>query len=593
MRKIFLFFLPVLLTANLIYSQSEPIYSFEELMRISEENPQMIIEAREKTSMMQIPHSIYLPEGIFIEARAVQNEKVLFAVINNLLDIYKDAEVLTWQQIQNRFDLSSARLNYTKQPTKNPQLGYNISPRPEGTASSQYLLIPDWTADAVMLFDATTGDLLNQSFIVDPANLSSPKQARLAPQGFISVSDQVDDAVQSYDTLGTFLGLFAPAGGVNTSILDNIRGHNYRPNGNLVVTVGSSANQNSVAEFDQSGNYLGQFITTGSGGLNSPFDIVFRSNDVLVDGSSSNRVHRYDLNGNYLNDFVASGIAFPQQIHLEANGNVAVAGFSSPSALYVYDSLGTLLSSYNIVTGLRGGHKLPNGNYIVTNGSGVHEITTSNTLVRTIVAGVSAQYVDLVDFQNIIPVELTSFSAKVVNAVVELNWTTATELNNQGFEIFRSAQNDNNWQKIGFVPGFGTTTEPKNYSYFDQSVKSGTYYYRLKQIDFDGSFTYSGVVETEVSLPTEFSLEQNYPNPFNPSTTIRFSLPSDAIVKISIYNLIGEKVADVIDKGFTAGVHNVVYDASSLNSGIYFYKINATDASGKIYSATRKMTLLK
>ena len=125
-----------------------------------------------------------------------------------------------------------------------------------------------------------------------------------------------------------------------------------------------------------------------------------------------------------------------------------------------------------------------------------------------------------------IPVELTSFTANAQEDGVILNWTTATETNNQGFEILRSAQNDNDWQKIGYVPGFGTTTEPKSYSYTDQSVTSGTYYYRLKQIDFDGNFEYSAIVAIEIISPVKFSLEQNYPNPFNPSTKIKYSIPS-------------------------------------------------------------------
>ena len=602
MKKLFRFLVIVLLSSTFLYSQSEPIYSFEELMRITEENPQMISEARERTSFLQIPHSIYLPEGIFIEARAVQNNRVLYAVIKNLLDIYNDAEVLTWEQIQNRFELSSARLNFTKQPTINPSLGYNVSSHPEGTLSSQYLLIPDWTADAIMLFDATTGDLLNQNFIVDPTNLSSPKQAKLAPQGFISVSDQIDDAVQSYDTLGTFLGIFAPAGGVNTSILDNIRGHNYRPNGNLVVTVGSSANQNSVAEFDASGNYIGQFIAAGAGGLASPFDIVFRENDVLVDGSSSNKVHRYDLNGNYLNDLVPSGLAFPQQIHLESNGNIAVAGFSPPSALYVFDSLGTLLASYNVITGLRGGYKLPNGNYIVTNGSGVHEITTSNTLVRTIVAGVSAQYVDFVDFQNIIPVELTSFAAVVNGNDVQLSWSTATETNNRGFEIQRSTISNGvrnpEWEAAGFVSGNGTTTEPNDYSFVDKDLTAGKYMYRLKQIDFDGTTEYSNEIEVEVLAPMKFALDQNYPNPFNPSTKIRYSIPGviaspngtkqSVNVSIKVYDILGNEVATLVDEYKPAGSYEVDFNAVNLSSGIYLYKLQSGE-----FVQTRKMILMK
>ncbi|MEJ5261841.1 MAG: T9SS type A sorting domain-containing protein [Ignavibacterium sp.] len=594
MKRLFQFILSVLLLSTFLYSQSEPIYSFEELMRITEENPQMILDAREKTSLLQIPHSVYIPEGIFIEARAVQNNKVLYAVIKDMLNIYKNAEVLTWEQIQAKYELSNARIHYVKQPTINPTLGYNVSVRPEGTTTSQYLLIPDWTADAVMLFDAATGDLLNASFIVDPTNLSSPKQSRLAPQGFISVSDQIDDAVQSYDTLGTFLGLFAPAGGVNTAILDNIRGHNYRPNGNLVVCVGSSANANSIAEFDMSGNYLGQFITTGSGGLNSPFDIAFRANDVLVDGSSSNKVHRYDLDGNYINDFVPSGLAFPQQIHLESNGNVAVAGFSPPSALYVYDSLGTLLASYNVVTGLRGAYKLPNGNYLVTNGTGVHEITASNTLVRSMVTGASVQYIDFADFQNIIPVELTSFSANVNGNDVQLSWSTATETNNRGFEIQRSVipsgARNLSWEAAGFVNGKGTTTEPQSYSFVDKNLSSGKYAYRLKQIDLDGTTEYSNEIEVEIISPNEFVLEQNYPNPFNPTTVINFVIPSEArnLVTLKVYDVLGNEVATLVDEYKEAGRYKVEFDASRLASGVYTYKLTAGS-----FVSSKKMMVIK
>jgi len=173
-----------------------------------------------------------------------------------------------------------------------------------------------------------------------------------------------------------------------------------------------------------------------------------------------------------------------------------------------------------------------------------------------------------------------------------LNWTTATEINNQGFEIEKSADGIS-FNNIGFVPGFGTTTEPKSYSYTDQSINSGIHYYRLKQIDFDGSFTYSGVAEVEVSLPTVFSLEQNYPNPFNPSTSIQFSLPVDARVTIKIYNLVGENVAEVVSSNFAAGSHKVDFNASTLTSGIYFYQLEATRIDGNTFSSIRKMTLLK
>ena len=134
---------------------------------------------------------------------------------------------------------------------------------------------------------------------------------------------------------------------------------------------------------------------------------------------------------------------------------------------------------------------------------------------------------------NIVPVELQSFTAEVIGSDVKLFWSTATETNNQGFEIERispiRSKNDEVRRvgmKIGFVPGFGTTTEVHHYSFVDESLQSGDYQYRLKQIDFDGTFEYSNIIEVTVDAPTKFSLEQNYPNPFNPTTKIKYTIPS-------------------------------------------------------------------
>ena len=588
LSKTFILFFTLFFVLTLT-AQDKPVIGFGELIVSSEENVQMIKDARLLTAQLDIPHSIYLPEGVFIEAKCIENEKVVYAIYNDLINIYNNGETAFWEEISSRFDLSKSRQHFVNRPTINPTLGF---PEPqENPALTEMLLIPDWTSDGVMTFDATTGDLLNASFIVDPTNLSSPKEANLAPWGNITVSDQIDDGVMEYDTSGTFLIFFAPAGGVNNAILDNIRGHNFRQNGNLVVTVGGGANDDAVAEFDNTGTYLGNFIANAAGGLNSPFDIIFRSSDALVSASSSNAVHRYDLTGTYLDDFVPS-ISFPQQIFEMSNGNVAVAGFSTPSGIYIYSPTGTLLNTLTGVSGPRSAYQLPNGNFITTNGTGVYEVDgTSGTLIRTIISGVSAQYVSLYDY-NTIPVELTSFTANVIGSSVELNWSTATEVNNQGFEIERSEDNIS-FANIGFVPGFGTTTEPKSYTYSDQSVNSGTYFYRLRQIDFDGSFDYSNVVEVDVTLPSEFALEQNYPNPFNPSTSIRFSLPVDAQVTIGVYNLVGEKVAEVASDNFAAGSHQVTFNASTLTSGIYFYQLDATGIDGKTFSSVKKMTLMK
>jgi len=187
-----------------------------------------------------------------------------------------------------------------------------------------------------------------------------------------------------------------------------------------------------------------------------------------------------------------------------------------------------------------------------------------------------------------VPVELTSFTANVNNSgQVELNWSTATETNNQLFEIERRAENGQ-FSTIGYVEGHGTTTEPQNYSYTDVTVSTGIYYYRLKQLDFLGSYEYFDEIEVDVNGPLSFDLEQNYPNPFNPSTNIKFSVPESGDVRLAVYNLVGEEVAVLVDGFSEAGFFEVTFNASSLPSGAYFYKLQ----SGNNVVA-KKMLLMK
>ncbi|MCW8810313.1 MAG: T9SS type A sorting domain-containing protein [Ignavibacteriaceae bacterium] len=190
----------------------------------------------------------------------------------------------------------------------------------------------------------------------------------------------------------------------------------------------------------------------------------------------------------------------------------------------------------------------------------------------------------------VVPVELTSFTAKAVSNDVELNWTTATETNNQGFDIERTLVNSQvpNWEKIGYVAGFGTTTEPKTYSFVDTKLETGSYTYRLKQIDFDGTFEYSNAVNVEVEVPIEYALEQNYPNPFNPSTTIKYSIPEDGFVKLAVYNMLGEQVATLVNAQQKSGRYEINFNASNLASGVYVYRIEAAN-----FTASKKLMLMK
>ena len=198
------------------------------------------------------------------------------------------------------------------------------------------------------------------------------------------------------------------------------------------------------------------------------------------------------------------------------------------------------------------------------------------------------------DTGAVVPVELTSFSASVVNyKKVELKWTTATEINNAGFEIQRS-DNGKLFNKIGFVKGRGTVSEINNYAYSDNKVSIKTYYYRLKQIDFNGSFNYSNIINVNITEPAIFELQQNYPNPFNPATSISFTVPYTSYVTLSVYNLLGQLVTKLVDEVKDAGSYSVKWNAGNLTSGIYIYSLQANGIDGKeIFTNIKKMILLK
>ncbi|MCU0343651.1 MAG: T9SS type A sorting domain-containing protein [Ignavibacterium sp.] len=192
------------------------------------------------------------------------------------------------------------------------------------------------------------------------------------------------------------------------------------------------------------------------------------------------------------------------------------------------------------------------------------------------------------DTTNVVPVELVSFSSSISGNKVSLNWITATELNNHGFEIERSLD-ESIWRIIGFDAGKGTTTENQYYSFVDDisDLLQNKVYYRLKQIDFNGNYRYSNVIEV-VRIPTEYNLAQNYPNPFNPSTIIKYSLSNQELVTLKIFDVLGKEVATLVSELKPAGDYEVNFNADQLVSGVYYYKLNAGD-----FVSTKKMILIK
>ncbi|MBS4034567.1 MAG: DUF362 domain-containing protein [Ignavibacterium sp.] len=186
-----------------------------------------------------------------------------------------------------------------------------------------------------------------------------------------------------------------------------------------------------------------------------------------------------------------------------------------------------------------------------------------------------------------IPVELTSFTAEYINNEVQLSWTTASETNNLGFEIEKGT-NKTNFKKIGFSKGAGTTLETKFYSFTDSLMTGTKQYYRLKQLNLDGSYKYSKIAEINLERPSEFALYQNYPNPFNPVTTISYQIPKECHVKLTVYDILGNIVVSLINKEQDSGFYSVKFNSQNLSSGIYFYRLE-TDS----FFDTKQMIVLK
>jgi len=190
---------------------------------------------------------------------------------------------------------------------------------------------------------------------------------------------------------------------------------------------------------------------------------------------------------------------------------------------------------------------------------------------------------------SIVPVELISFEGKLEKNKTVLNWTTASEINNSGFQIEKSLDKKN-WLNIGFVEGKGTTTEQNFYSFIDEfhQYQLCNIYYRLKQINYDGSFDYSKVIEINILIPGNFELYQNFPNPFNPSTNIKWQSPISGLQTLKVYDILGRELIVLLNEFREAGIYETEFDASLLSSGVYFYKITVGG-----YTQIKKMILTK
>ncbi|MFH0733432.1 MAG: C25 family cysteine peptidase [bacterium] len=189
---------------------------------------------------------------------------------------------------------------------------------------------------------------------------------------------------------------------------------------------------------------------------------------------------------------------------------------------------------------------------------------------------------------SVVPVELTSFLAVPKGNNIQLSWSTATETNNNGFELQRKCDNED-WKNVVFIKGNGTSTDSHTYQYLDNltNVKGSNVVYRLKQIDFDGSYAYSKTIEATLA-PSTFSLEQNYPNPFNPSTTINFSIPEKSNVSIKVFNSLGQIIEELVNSSYEPGFYSIQFNPANYSSGVYYYQMHAGS-----FIQIKKMMMIK
>ena len=187
-----------------------------------------------------------------------------------------------------------------------------------------------------------------------------------------------------------------------------------------------------------------------------------------------------------------------------------------------------------------------------------------------------------------LPVTISLFNALSNKNNVKLTWKTETELNNSGFDVERKTETGD-WVKLAFVNGSGTTNQPVEYTYEDKKLMPGKYFYRLKQIDYNGNYEYFDLtLPVIISKPKDFALGQNYPNPSNPKSNIDFQLPERTMVNISVYNLLGQLITTLINQEKDAGIYTVTFDGSDLSSGTYIYRITAGT-----FTEVKKMLLVK
>jgi hypothetical protein len=460
----------------------------------------------------------------------------------------------------------------------------------KNTSSNQWLLIK-FNSSGDTLWSRTIQDQINSfdipySIVVSSDYVYAASSAGNGPEKYILYKFDLDG-----NTL--FSTTYIVPGGFSIP-----RSMTSDSDGNIIM-AGTGGLGWYILKCNSNGDTLWSRTVTDNFWNNEARTVVTDDNDNIICSGWVNKIIKYDPDGNLIYDKPLGGDENWEcagLIKYDPENIISVGARRRANGM----SFDLLLGKYSIGTGDSMWTDIwyyPDPSFGVYGWDGAVFFDNSLVVLAQTYNQVSGNFYSRIYLMSFlladvpVSVELTSLTASVSGEDVLLNWTTATERNNKGFEVERKVSS--HWETVGFVTGKGTTTEPQVYSFRDNQVSSGKYLYRLKQIDFDGTYKYSNNVEVSVSVPVQYSLSQNYPNPFNPSTEISFGLKTDAKVKLNVYNVLGQKVSSLINNEMNAGGHSIKFNASEMPSGIYFFSLEANGTDGSNFTSTKKMMLLK
>ncbi len=352
--------------------------------------------------------------------------------------------------------------------------------------------------------------------------------------------------------------------GTGNTVVDHVNGNSFIPSGGSLtfvssnVPVGGGSNTSTSVSANATGlQTIGNVQLNMTTGFSSPTDVYVSEVSVAPNSYPTN--FNSSVGNKY---FIIDAFPYPD------SGTFSATLTLSYGAGVLTDAVAS-----NYILYKRGSSS--SGDW-TSYGTASSVNTSTGEVTWTNIASFSQAIV--VNQNSALPVELAVFSATPSTGKVELHWKTATEVNNAGFEIERStvdvkASQKNNWKKIGSVNGNGTSNTSHEYSFVDTKAQNALRY-RLKQIDRDGSYSYSQILEINVVAPIVFELKQNYPNPFNPTTTIEFTIPKDGMTTLKIYNSIGQEVTTLVNEELKAGeYHQAIFNAQNFASGVYFARL--------------------